>query len=86
VLSPIRDKPAVGEAIYTPPTTPLFGRNATDKESKTIVVRIKAKDQAGKRNKGGPRALRNSLSLLENSVVCPWKGWPIRVCDPRHVH
>ena len=34
-----------GEAIYTPPNTPHFGRNATDKESKTIVVRIKAKDQ-----------------------------------------
>lgn len=30
-----------GEAIYTP----HFGRNATDKESKTIVIRIKAKDQ-----------------------------------------
>jgi len=34
-----------GEAIYTPPSTPHFGRNATDNESKTIVVRIKAKDQ-----------------------------------------
>ena len=34
-----------GEAIYTPPNTPHFGRNATDKESKTIVIRIKAKDQ-----------------------------------------
>jgi quercetin dioxygenase-like cupin family protein len=34
-----------GEAIYTPPNTPHFGRNATDKDSKTIVVRIKAKDQ-----------------------------------------
>jgi quercetin dioxygenase-like cupin family protein len=34
-----------GEAIYTPPNTPHFGRNATDKESKTIVVRVKAKDQ-----------------------------------------
>jgi quercetin dioxygenase-like cupin family protein len=34
-----------GEAIYTPPNTPHFGRNATDRESKTIVVRIKAKDQ-----------------------------------------
>lgn len=34
-----------GEAIYTPPNTPHFGRNATDKESRTIVVRIKAKDQ-----------------------------------------
>ena len=34
-----------GEAIYTPPNTPHFGRNATDKESRTIVVRIKVKDQ-----------------------------------------
>jgi quercetin dioxygenase-like cupin family protein len=34
-----------GEAIYTPPNTPHFGRNATDGVSKTIVVRIKAKDQ-----------------------------------------
>jgi quercetin dioxygenase-like cupin family protein len=34
-----------GEVVYTPPNTPHFGRNATDKESKTIVVRIKAKDQ-----------------------------------------
>ena len=34
-----------GEAIYTPPNTAHFGRNATDKESKTIVIRIKAKDQ-----------------------------------------
>jgi len=34
-----------GEAIYTPPNTPHFGRNATDKESKTVVIRIKAKDQ-----------------------------------------
>jgi quercetin dioxygenase-like cupin family protein len=34
-----------GEAIYTPPNTPHFGRNATDKVSKTIVVRIKAKNQ-----------------------------------------
>jgi quercetin dioxygenase-like cupin family protein len=34
-----------GEAIYTPPNTPHFGRNATGKESRTIVVRIKAKDQ-----------------------------------------
>ena len=34
-----------GEAIYTPPNTPHFGRNATDKESKTVVVRINAKDQ-----------------------------------------
>lgn len=34
-----------GEAIYTPPNTPHFGRNATDRGSRTIVVRIKAKDQ-----------------------------------------
>ena len=34
-----------GEAIYTPPNTPHFGRNATDSVSKTIVIRIKAKDQ-----------------------------------------
>ena len=34
-----------GEAIYTPPNTPHYGRNATDKESKTVVVRIKAKSQ-----------------------------------------
>jgi len=34
-----------GEVIYTPPNTPHFGRNATDKESKTLVVRIKAKDK-----------------------------------------
>jgi quercetin dioxygenase-like cupin family protein len=34
-----------GEVVYTPPNTPHFGRNATDKESKTIVIRIKAKDQ-----------------------------------------
>ncbi len=34
-----------GEAIYTPPNTPHFGRNAPDKKSRTIVVRIKAKDQ-----------------------------------------
>ena len=34
-----------GEAIYTPPNTPHFGRNATDKVSKTVVIRIKDKDQ-----------------------------------------
>ena len=34
-----------GEVVYTPPNTPHFGRNATDRESKTIVIRIKAKDQ-----------------------------------------
>lgn len=30
-----------GEAIYTPPNTPHFGRNATDKTSKTVVIRVK---------------------------------------------
>ena len=34
-----------GEAIYTPPNTPHFGRNATDKVAKTIVIRIKDKDK-----------------------------------------
>jgi quercetin dioxygenase-like cupin family protein len=34
-----------GEVIYTPPDTPHFGRNATDKISKTLVIRIKAKDK-----------------------------------------
>jgi quercetin dioxygenase-like cupin family protein len=34
-----------GEALYTPPNTAHFGRNATDKPSKTLVVRIKDKDQ-----------------------------------------
>jgi len=34
-----------GEVLYTPPNTPHYGRNATDRVSKTIVVRIKAKDQ-----------------------------------------
>jgi quercetin dioxygenase-like cupin family protein len=34
-----------GEVIYTPPNTPHFGRNATDKPSKTLVVRIKARDK-----------------------------------------
>ena len=34
-----------GEAIYTPPNTPHFGRSSTDGVSKTIVIRIKAKDQ-----------------------------------------
>ena len=34
-----------GEAIYTPPNTPHFGRNATDKVSRTFVVRIKDKSQ-----------------------------------------
>ena len=34
-----------GEVLYTPPNTPHFGRNATDRISKTIVVRIKDKDK-----------------------------------------
>lgn len=34
-----------GEAIYTPPNTPHFGRNATDKLSKTVVIRVKDKDK-----------------------------------------
>jgi len=34
-----------GEAIYTPPNTPHFGRNATDKVSKTVVIRVKEKDE-----------------------------------------
>ena len=34
-----------GEALYTPPNTPHFGRNATDRMSRTIVVRIKDKDK-----------------------------------------
>ena len=34
-----------GEAIYTPPNTPHFGRNATDKPSKTVVIRVKDKDK-----------------------------------------
>jgi quercetin dioxygenase-like cupin family protein len=34
-----------GEVLHTPPNVPHFGRNATDKLSKTFVVRIKNKDQ-----------------------------------------
>jgi quercetin dioxygenase-like cupin family protein len=34
-----------GEALYTPPNTTHFGRNATDRASKTIVVRIKDKNK-----------------------------------------
>lgn len=34
-----------GEVVYTPPNTNHFGRNATDKISKTLVIRIKAKDK-----------------------------------------
>jgi len=34
-----------GQAIYTPPNTLHFGRNATDKISKTVVIRVKDKDK-----------------------------------------
>jgi quercetin dioxygenase-like cupin family protein len=34
-----------GEVLHTPPNTAHFGRNATDKVSKTLVVRIKDKDK-----------------------------------------
>jgi len=34
-----------GEVIYTRPNVAHFGRNATDKISKTVVFRIKPKDQ-----------------------------------------
>ena len=36
---------SAGEAIYTPPNTAHFGRNATDKPSKTVVIRVKDKDK-----------------------------------------
>lgn len=34
-----------GEAIYTPPNTPHYGSNLTDKPSKTVVIRIKDIDK-----------------------------------------
>ena len=34
-----------GEAIYTPPNTPHFGRNATNKISRTVVIRVRDKDK-----------------------------------------
>jgi quercetin dioxygenase-like cupin family protein len=34
-----------GEVIYTTPNTPHFGRNATDRLSKTVVFRVKDKDK-----------------------------------------
>ena len=34
-----------GEVLYTPPNIAHFGRNATDKISKTLVLRIKDKDK-----------------------------------------
>ena len=34
-----------GEAIYSPPNTPHFGSNLTDKPSKTVVIRVKDIDK-----------------------------------------
>lgn len=34
-----------GEAIYTPPNTPHYGSNLTDKPAKTVVVRVKDIDK-----------------------------------------
>jgi len=34
-----------GEVLYTAPNVPHFGRNATDKLSKTVVFRVKDKTQ-----------------------------------------
>ena len=34
-----------GEVVYTPPDTAHFGRSATDRISKTLVIRIKDKDK-----------------------------------------
>jgi quercetin dioxygenase-like cupin family protein len=34
-----------GEVVYTPPNTKHFGRSGADKPSKTLVIRIKAKDK-----------------------------------------
>ncbi|MEJ0076494.1 MAG: cupin domain-containing protein [Alphaproteobacteria bacterium] len=34
-----------GEVIHTPPNVAHYGRNATDKVSKTVVIRIKEKSQ-----------------------------------------
>jgi quercetin dioxygenase-like cupin family protein len=34
-----------GEVLYTPPNTVHFGRNASDKASRTLVLRIKDKDK-----------------------------------------
>src|SRR5215475_11391552 len=34
-----------GEAIYTPPNTPHYGSNLTDKPCKTVVVRVKDIDK-----------------------------------------
>jgi quercetin dioxygenase-like cupin family protein len=34
-----------GEAIYTPPNTPHYGSNLTDKPSKTVVIRVKDIDK-----------------------------------------
>jgi quercetin dioxygenase-like cupin family protein len=34
-----------GEVIYTPPNTPHFGRNATERPSKTVVFRVRDKEK-----------------------------------------
>jgi quercetin dioxygenase-like cupin family protein len=34
-----------GEVMHTPPNIPHFGRNATDKPLKTLVMRIKDKSK-----------------------------------------
>ena len=34
-----------GEVLYTPPNTAHFGCNATNKTSKTLVIRIKSKNE-----------------------------------------
>lgn len=34
-----------GEAIYTPPNTPHYGSNLTNKPSRTVVIRLKDIDQ-----------------------------------------
>jgi len=34
-----------GEAIYTPPNTPHYGSNLTDKPTKTVVIRLKDIDK-----------------------------------------
>jgi hypothetical protein len=39
------ESPTYDAQRYTPPNVAHFGRNATDKVSKTVVVRIKAKEK-----------------------------------------
>ncbi len=34
-----------GEVLYTPPNVPHYGRNATDKLSRTVVFRVKDKSE-----------------------------------------